>query len=250
MVGEPIVPGSGSSSNPKAGLGNFFAAFYDDFQARLNDLDNKTIENDALEILTFVVGSASLLSLLPFESNFGAYAAGSIIADAMRPFVQKIISEPAQVWLNRAFRVAPLPERTALLLFQEGIISDSDVTELAIENGFSDKWIPTLRRYAEYKQNSARLSLKTAADDANDAVLYFKTETLIARSEALAARLETELDALEENEATLIIQHQVSDLTSKHTRLEAAIRNFEFGSPATQQRALKEILSILVDVKP
>src|SRR5713226_10684171 len=179
-----------SRTMPAKGTGEFFTSIYEALAADFSKMDPTEIKETAIRTLTLVVGTSTLISLLPFESNFGSFAAGTIIADAMRPFVSRLVSEPADVWLRRAVRYGAIPPRTALSMIADGIISPEVIEELAVESDIADKWIPLLRKYGEFKRTNVLLDLKHSYDVKVEDLQSHLLERKIAESESDLAKAE------------------------------------------------------------
>ncbi len=242
---EPGVftpPGHSANSQP----GDLFSFIYDRLAVHFNDMDAAQVKSEAIDILAGVIGVSTVLSLIPFESNFGAFAAGGIIRDAMQPFVRRLITDPADEWLNRAFRFGPIPERTALTMMSDGLITPQDVTSIAIRNGIRDEYLPLLIKYGQVKRAQLLQGFANQQGSEADASVVYPYERTLTRIEPLLNQLETEIERAETDLMTASLEAQVSLLSRTATALENAANKADAATEDKKAKALGAVVGQMV----
>ncbi len=242
-----LPPGTQLGARTATNTGDFFQTVYDTLQADFANESPDQVKAAALKILFLVTGTSALISLLPFESNFGAYAAGGIISQAMSPFVRRIITDPVDNWLNKAFRYSPIPVRTAVSMLDDGIISADAFTDIAIDSGIKDKYMPLLRQYADFKRKTLVLTLKQSVDTKLDERASLQRTQDLADATAALHTAEAVIDAAELE----VVRQQIANEIEPIARLASSIESKADAATITTgkafDRAIGQLRSLLVE---
>jgi hypothetical protein len=246
MVGEPPFPPPHKADT----LGDLFQTFYDDQTRAVTVAEKQLIKDTAISVLAIVFGTATGVSLIPFESNFGAYTAGGILRDMMNPIVHRVIAGPMDAWLRKAFREGGISPRIAVSMLESGAASPDLLENILIDDNVKDVYLPVIRQYAVLKQTE--LVQKNADKAAKAKVDLFAAEhsSLVTRAEAAVSKLESSLNQADVNKITFPLTRLLRITEGQANQIDKLIDNALFldGKPA--DKALAELQRILANPLP
>lgn len=209
--------------------------------ASLEIMDPKARRDLAYTILTGALVGGSAVSLVDIGADFFDFGVGQLFADALRPFVRRLVSMPAEDWLEAAFPYGEMSDRMAVRAIEQGGLTEADLEDTLVDRGIKVKERAKILRYARKTRELRELRTTQVIEEAQDAITYYNADRQLDVALTEVKDLAAEIEKLELEAEKAVTTDPAKELEDAADDLESLMTATQVGTEAARRTATQKL---------